>query len=315
MMPSKRRTGAAKPPAECHQDLAMPMTSDPGKPAQRLRVIDSISAPAGAVNDDRAGHAGNCVWVIDGATDCGADKYLPGQSDAAWLAGKFNDGLLARAPAPGIALPGLIETITESVARDFQAERIRDVADRMHRPSAAALIGRLDAGIFETVSLGDCQLFVARPGQRARLCGVERSRLGDRNAIARIKATMKEEGLDWLSARAKLKPRSDEGRRRMNRPGGYGVLSIDMAPADLIHREAIPLDSGTRVLLATDGFARLYEVFSAYSEETLLNAAFEKGLPALIRELRALENSDAACEKAPRIKPRDDATAILVLAD
>ncbi len=134
-------------------------------------------------------------------------------------------------------------------------------------------------------------------------------------AIGRIQAAMQEHNLDWLAARSMLKPRSDAGRVMMNVPGGYGVLSIDMTPPGLIHREAIPLERGARLLLATDGFARLYEVFDAYSEATLLDAAFEKGLAALIKELRTLEDRDAACDKAPRLKPRDDATAVLAIAE
>jgi hypothetical protein len=67
--------------------------------------------------------------------------------------------------------------------------------------------------------------------------------------------------------------------------------------------------------LATDGFTRLYETFSVYSEESLLDAAFQKGLAALVDELRQLERSDAACERFPRVKPYDDTTAVLAIAE
>ena len=291
------------------------MTSIPNARARGLSVVESISVPAGAVNDDRAGYAGGCVWVIDGATDCSAEKYLPGQSDAAWLAEKFHGQLQSSAADAGVPLQELLQRITQSVHDDFHREKFREPAGREHLPSAAALIGRVEAGRLEVVSLGDCQLFVAQPGGRARLCGADRSRLGDKAAIARIRAAMREHNLDWRSAVTKLKPISGEGRRMMNVPGGYAVLSIDMPPASLIHQEAIPLEPGARLLLATDGFTRLYEVFAAYSEETLLEAAFSKGLAALVAELRMLESADAACETAPRIKPRDDATAILAIAE
>jgi hypothetical protein len=293
----------------------MPTMSNRKKPAQTLNVVEIISAAAGAVNDDRAGSAGACVWVIDGATDCAPERYLPGESDAAWLAAKFHSQLLARAKEAEGTLPDLLAEITASVHEDFHREHIRKLADRGHQPSAAALIGRLRDGVLEAAGLGDCQLFAAQPGCCASLYGVDRSRLGDRAAIKRIQKAMKEHGLDWHSAHAKVKPGGRIARRMMNKPGGYGVLSIDMAPLDLIHREAIPLESGARLLLATDGFTRLYEVFGLYSEETLLEAAFEKGLAALIAELRALEAKDESCERAARVKARDDASAILVLAE
>jgi Protein phosphatase 2C len=298
------------------QNPAMPMTCNRRKPAQTLSVVEVISAAAGAIGDDRAGYAGACVWVIDGATDCAPQRYLPGGSDAAWLAEKFHRQLLARAKDAEGTLPDLLAGITASVREDFHREQIRRLTDRGHQPSAAALIARLHGGVLEVAGLGDCQLFAAQPGsRRACLHGVDRSRLGDRAALERIQKTMKELGLDWHSAHAKVKAGGTIGRRMMNTPGGYSVLSIDMAPLDLIQQEAIPLESGTRLLFATDGFTRLYEVFGAYSEEMLLDAAFEKGLAALIFELRELEAKDEGCEQAPRVKVSDDATAILVLAE
>lgn len=165
----------------------MPIIAKPKKLAETLSAVEIISEPGfGTVNDDRAGYTKNCVWVIDGATDCSREKHLPGQSDAAWLAEQFHGELLKRGPAFGVPITGVLADITASVRAAFDRERIRDLTDRGHQPSAAALIARLQNGILETVSAGDCQLFVAQPGGRAKLCGVERSRLGDRNALARI---------------------------------------------------------------------------------------------------------------------------------
>jgi len=292
----------------------MPISADCEKRVEALSVVEIISKPAGTVNDDRAGYAGNCLWVLDGATDCTPEKYLPGNSDAAWLAGKFDRALSSRAANFSGSLTGLIEEVTTDVRAGFERERLRDLQDRGHQPSAAALIARLKDGILETAGLGDCQLFLAQPGERPRLAGVDRSRLGDRHAIARIQNAMQEHQIGFLEARAKLQPSGNLGRRAMNQPGGYSVLSIDMAPLELIHRESIPLEPGARLLFASDGFTRLYEVFGFYKEESLLEAAFEKGLAQLVTELRELESKDEGCERFPRIKPRDDATAILVIA-
>ena len=248
--------------------------------------------------------------------DCAAEKYLPGKSDAAWLAGKFHGYLLSRAATESASLPDLLEEITAAVCADFHAEKLSDPPARMNQPAAAALIARLrPGGILETVAIGDCQLFVAQPGKPAKLYCAGRERLGDRAAIERVRAVMKEHNLSWSAALSKLWPSLNEGRNKMNAPGGYAALSIGMPPRDLLVQEAIPLERGARLLLATDGFTRLYEVFGAYTEETLLEAAFEKGLAALLKELRTLEARDAACEKVPRMKPRDDATAILAIAE
>ncbi len=281
--------------------------------ALTLRVVETISAAGGTVNDDRAGFRGNVIWVIDGATDCTPDKYLPGESDAAWLAERFHRHLFCHDGLEAKPLLDVISEVTRLVSSDFDREKLRNLDDRGHQPSAAGLIGRLAAGVLELAGLGDCQLFLATPGRPARLCGADRSRLGDKAAIDRLKAAVRQHNIDWQTARSLSQGSGAKSRRAMNVPGGYSVLSIDMAPLSLIHREEIAVAAGTRLLWATDGFARLHDVFGVYSEETLLEAAFERGLAALIAELRALENADPKCERSPRVKRHDDATAILAI--
>jgi hypothetical protein len=43
-----------------------------------------------------------------------------------------------------------------------------------------------------------------------------------------------------------------------------------------------------------------------------MDAVVARGPQALIAELRALEDADADCIRFPRIKARDDATAVLI---
>ena len=54
----------------------------------------------------------------------------------------------------------------------------------------------------------------------------------------------------------------------------------------------VPATSVDVVLLATDGFTRLIDFYGLYTPESLLGAARERGLGALCRELRDLEDSD-----------------------
>lgn len=279
--------------------------------ATALEIVEVLSDGAGPINDDRAGFSGSTCWVIDGATDTSAEKLLPGGSDAAWLAERFSESFAKLAQKSEHSLADLVRDATALVARSFEAEHIRPPADRSRHPSAAACILRLRNGIGEVLGMGDSQLLYSAPGEAVRLCGARREQLGDRRAIARIRAHAAEHNLTWNGARAALHPQMSRGRARMNIPGGYAVLSIDMAPDDLITQERLIVPKGARFLLMTDGFARLSEVFAAYTDESLLEAAFQRGLRALCDELRALENADAECERVPRMKPHDDASAVL----
>jgi hypothetical protein len=62
----------------------------------------------------------------------------------------------------------------------------------------------------------------------------------------------------------------------------------------------------------SDGFYRLVDVYRRHSYDTLLTAAETSSLAPLLDELRAIEAADAACRLYPRLKPRADATAVLV---
>ena len=74
----------------------------------------------------------------------------------------------------------------------------------------------------------------------------------------------------------------------------------------------VPATSVDVVLLATDGFTRLIDFYGLYTPESLLGAARERGVGALCRELRDLEDSDTEYRRYPRLKPKDDATALLL---
>lgn len=290
------------------------MLDDSFEAAQQLRILETVSDPGGAINDDRVGFAGDTLWVLDGATDNCPARLLPGQSDAAWIAEAFSQALHDLAPGFEGPLFDLAAVATERVAKAFAAESLLSPPDRSHHPSAAGLILRLRNGMAEMLGMGDCVALIKRPGEQTRLCGADPDRLGDRKAIARVRQFAAEQGLSWEEARARSQPESSRGRAKMNVPGGYSVFSIDMAPESLVHQERVEMPKGTRLLVMSDGFARLDEIFGVYSREALLDAAFAKGLQALTHELRALEDGDSACDRFPRMKARDDASALLACA-
>ena len=103
-----------------------------------------------------------------------------------------------------------------------------------------------------------------------------------------------------------------DNRRWKNRPGGYGVLMAD--PACLAFAETVrrPAADVTHLLLATDGFYRLVDTYRMLTAGELMQAALERGLAPLYAELRRIEDADPECLSHPRLKARDDATALLV---
>ena len=67
------------------------------------------------------------------------------------------------------------------------------------------------------------------------------------------------------------------------------------------------------VLIASDGFFRLVNVFRAYDAAGLIRSALRVGrLAALCAELRRREVDDPTCRRHPRLKSMDDASAVLI---
>ncbi len=69
---------------------------------------------------------------------------------------------------------------------------------------------------------------------------------------------------------------------------------------------------GAHLLLASDGFLALASDYGAYDAGGLMAAAMAKGLAALGKELRAIEDADPGGDRFARFKKSDDATALLL---
>ena len=67
-----------------------------------------------------------------------------------------------------------------------------------------------------------------------------------------------------------------------------------------------------RLLVLSDGFYRLVDVFGAMSPADLMRRMFTRGAAELCSQLRALEGGDIGCTDHPRVKVHDDASAMLV---
>jgi hypothetical protein len=117
--------------------------------------------------------------------------------------------------------------------------------------------------------------------------------------------------LDIKALVAEFRPKLLQGRKLRNTPGGYSILEAK----DVATEFAEYLDLGTpeTVLLCTDGYYRAVDHYALHSDESLLEASGEAGgLDRVLRNIRAVEASDPACQKYLRFKPADDATAVVL---
>lgn len=281
-------------------------------------VIDHVSLGSGRANEDRAGARGALAWVIDGATDVVDAPLTPGPSDAAWLAEALHRALerhadTGRADTGQADLAALVFDLATEMAEAFDAVRTRAPAGRGEHPSAAGIIARLSEGMLDYVSLGDCALIVARPGGTVVHHGLGAQGAGDAMLAAAISAFHKTQAKPSASAaRRHIWPQVQAKRAAMNTPGGYGVLSITPPPRTLLFAGRIEVPPESRLMLMTDGLARLVDVFKTHTPDRLLEAAQRDGLADVAARLRAIEADDPECVTYPRAKTSDDATGLLL---
>lgn len=103
-------------------------------------------------------------------------------------------------------------------------------------------------------------------------------------------------------------------RRLRNRPGGYWVAATDPSAADEAITGTVDLAKVRQAALLTDGASRLVDCFGALTWPQLLDLLRTEGPTSLISRTREAELSDPTCERWPRFKQSDDATAAYVSA-
>lgn len=269
----------------------------------------------GAANEDIAGAARHgstdTAWVLDGATGLAArEAVAEGATDAAWLACALSDGLTALDPA-GLDAREYFAAVIARVAARYQALVPDHAALPPYALPSAAGVWLCAAGDgFEIAYQGDC-VAVIEQGDAVRCLGtIDRTgsdhRLREMVAARQAAGPVEGKLLDAMGDELRRR------RSRLNRPGGYWMLGVDPRAAAAMDCAAFKALPGTRVLLCSDGYWRLVDHFHRYDAAGLLGASFERGPDALLDELRAVEAGDPDCRAFPRVKPMDDATALIL---
>ncbi len=271
-----------------------------------LRVLDQANDPGrGRDSEDRPGHRAEegIAWIIDGATDvCAARLFPEAPSDAFWFADAAH-ALLATLPPsrPETMVGGLIDGLRGQVEAAAGVPVGRIPAGDM--PSAALTLMGVDPVSQRLVfaSLADCTAIVLPPGRRGFAVEKPPPRL-DEQAQARA----------LIAAGADIPAVLRAERARMNRPDGYPVLSVHPSAARRLAIRSHEAVAGTCVLLCTDGFYRLVDMYGLLDDDGLARAALDQGLAALVRRLRGFEADAADDRRFGRFKTSDDAAALLV---
>jgi hypothetical protein len=295
-----------------HETPEGPMSERPSGAPWRFDLLDAVSQAGTLANEDRATATAGAAWVLDGATGLSPQRLFPGPSDPAWFAAAA-DALLARLTRERDDGAALLQSLVTALHDACAAAALVPLADTdIELPSASLAAAQFVGGEIEFIMLGDCKLLLRQVDGRVEAFDQSSVAPFDAKAVAALRAI--QAGGETVLSRITpmLTPLLRENRGWKNRPGGYGVLTADRACLAFVETARRPAADATHLLLATDGFYRLVDTYAMLTAGELMQAALERGLAPLYAELRRLEDGDPECLAFPRLKARDDATAVLV---
>ena len=282
--------------------------------------IEHVSAGANADlqrNDDHVAvftSAGvSDIVVIDGGSSVAERDYIDERrGDVAWFVHAFTDAL-QRMLIPGRDQPDCVRMAIADVRAQFrQLAACRDVP--VHAWPIAAMtwlrISHHDESTRATLySLGDCTtLLYTGSGPCIDLdpfVNPQEAVLQD--VISKLTA----EGIEDPSRRREqMLPMLRARRESQNLAPAPDVLCLAPNGPFQARLRNVELEHGASILVMTDGFYRLVDLYGLYTNAALMEACISDGLKAQLDKLRKYEATGARTA-ARAVKAADDASAAI----
>jgi hypothetical protein len=283
-----------------------------------LTLVEAISLAGDRAkqNDDAHGKAHHSAWVIDGSTDLHEHPLSGDVSDATWLAQTLNAALHGQTFLSGGSALSVRSSLKATVEDRLAPWWNQEIAgaktvERWKLPTASVLIASDHGDALEGLDLGDCRCFAVDADGAAHSAGSRESATDDEQDRARD-ATKRSGGAALLRDPDTM-TMLRAVRALHNLPEhGYWVFGLQPECADHARHWRLALKRPAHVLLCTDGFSALVDRYRVYDAGSLVQAALDKGLQELGRELRQIETADAGAALHPRFGPSGEATARLL---
>jgi hypothetical protein len=281
-----------------------------------LKLVGTVTQGSGSINEDGWGFLGSAddvtaAWVFDGVTGINGRNLFPAGSDAAWLVAKAHIHLMKLA---GLDLPlsDILSRLVQALMIDFKtAVEGLDIPNDYDPPAACLILVKRYGAEWKALRLGDSCLLARGNGSTHTILAASPNNAFD-HWLSTEAAKRRNAGvLDIKALRDEFRPQLLQGRKLRNTPDGYSILEAN--PSATEFAEYLDLGTPEALLLCTDGYYRAVDHYALHSDESLLKASGEAdGLDLVLRDIRALEAGDPACQKYLRFKPADDATAIVL---
>ena len=277
-------------------------------------ILDRISWPGSPdkANEDAFGASGAWAWVIDTSIFPGTPAIMHERSDAAWLASFASRRLSDLAPEAQDG-SALIRHVMEEARTAFMAAAPEERQDFLTWPVGAMTLVRHRGGSLDVWTFADTTAFVRRPDGSVLTVG---EAPGMRQfEVAAAERLLQASGAtpETINRTPEFQAWLAERRQRQRQSRGVSLLGLDPSAADRLRQETVPCEEGSTILLTSDGFSALVDLYGVMNAESMMAAALSSGLEPLAQKAREIETQiDPDGRLYPRFKVSDDATALLV---
>ncbi|MFC5909657.1 integrase [Streptacidiphilus monticola] len=261
------------------------------------------TARAGRVSEDFVAAAPEAFVLLDGASSpAGMESGC--QHGTAWYARRLGVHLLARL----VDRPDrtMAQCLSDAIAETASLHGARCDLAHPNTPAAMVVAARVHGSALQYLVLGDSLLVLDRGAGACTVVGDnqpfpagERLR---RQVYGAAPGTPERAALHMQYALAVRAARNTEH-------GPWIAAALPRA-ADRAETGAVPLTELRAAAALTDGASRFVERFDQGGWPDALRLLEQRGPRELLRRVRELEAADPACERWPRGKARDDATAL-----
>jgi hypothetical protein len=250
------------------------------------------------------------IIVMDGASPVTDEDFIDRDAgDVAWFVRQFADAL-AQTVGASRSQHDSVRLALDQVRARFEACTRGLTVPLYARPIAALTWVRIwqEAGsaTLEAYCLGDCKTMLRLPDRS--VLDLDPFVNPQEGIVQAEVARLAQEGVaDPAARRERLLPMLRARREFQNTTAAPVALVLQPNGPFQARQRSIEAEPGSMLLMMTDGFYRLVDMYDLYTKEQLAHACATRGLDAMVSELREVEAAGAA---SLSVKSADDATAV-----
>ncbi|ALM53021.1 hypothetical protein [Halomonas huangheensis] len=280
-----------------------------------LKVIERLGDPDTDANADWVEGRADCVLWMDGAVPVNSGTTRSDySSDAAWLVRRFARNFFEHL-TPECDTQTLVAEVQGVLAEEFAGLGQTRANAVVGPPFACFGAARLIGETLELTNAGDCVLLYEDAAGRVVSFGYSAVSALERRATDFLIDFKVRTGASHTDALQATVPAILDNVAQRNRLFGYDVVEPIAGLTTQLERVLMPARSGQRLLAMSDGFFRAVDTYRLLSSEELFETAFRDGLGAILAALRSAEEQDPEARAWPRLKLRDDASAIAFVVE